>query len=66
MAHVVKTKVGERITVSPVKSGSADVARANWKRDKAKEGADYQNAKNGTMVRFMDSGQLVTVMWVDV
>ena len=66
MAHVVKTKIGERITVSPVRSGSADVARANWKRDKVKEGLDYQNAKKDTMVRFMESGQLVTMIWVDV
>lgn len=66
MAHVVKTKVGNKIRISPVQNGQASDARGSWKSNRTKSGEDYQNAKGGEMVRFIENGQLTTMLWVDV
>jgi len=70
MAHVVHTRRTHagitRASKSPVTSGSADVARANWKRQATKAGLTYEELKGGRIVRTIDGDALVTLSWEEV
>lgn len=70
MAYVVRTRKSRngvaKDSTSPVQSGRAEDARANWKRQAAASGLLYEELKGGKIVRTVDGDTLVTISWQEV
>ena len=70
MAYVVRTRKSRngitKDSTSEVKSGCADQARTDWKRQATRNGLAYEELKGGKILRTVDGDSLLTISFCEV